>query len=42
MYTAYDNDPSWGATGLASVWTLVGSAFTAIGGQSILTSLTSK
>ena len=38
LYAAFANDPAWGATGLAAASALVGSAFAAIGGQSILTS----
>jgi hypothetical protein len=38
LYAAYSADPAWGATGLAAAAALVGSAFAAIGGQSILTS----
>jgi hypothetical protein len=38
LLAAYLNDPSWGATGLAAVAALVGSAFAAIGGHSIITS----
>jgi hypothetical protein len=42
LYAAYANDPAWGATGLTAVASLVGSAFAAIGGQSILTSFKSS
>ncbi|HEY5816288.1 MAG TPA: hypothetical protein VIS95_08105 [Solirubrobacterales bacterium] len=42
LITAYDTDPAWGASGFSSLWTLVGSALAAIGGQSILTSLKSR
>lgn len=42
LYAAYANDPAWGATGLAAAASLVGSAFAAIGGQSILTSFSSR
>lgn len=42
LYTVYEADPSWGATGLGSVWALIGSGFAAIGGQSVLTSLRQK
>jgi hypothetical protein len=38
LYAAYANDPAWGATGLSAAAALVGSAFAAVGGQSILTS----
>jgi hypothetical protein len=41
LYATYANDPAWGATGLSAVAALVGSAFAAIGGQSILTSFSS-
>jgi hypothetical protein len=42
LYAAYANDPSWGATGLTAVAALVGSAFAAIGGQSILSSFSTS
>jgi hypothetical protein len=36
LYTAYANDPSWGADGVTSVFALVVTAFAAVGGQSLL------
>jgi hypothetical protein len=39
LYTAYANEPSWGADGVASVFTLVVTAFAAVGGQSLLAGL---
>jgi hypothetical protein len=42
LYAAYANDPAWGATGLSAGAALVGSAFAAIGGQSILTSFSTR
>jgi hypothetical protein len=39
LYTAYANDPSWGADGVASVFSLVVTAFAAVGGQSLLAGL---
>lgn len=38
LYATYANDPAWGATGLSAFAALLGSAFAAVGGQSILTS----
>ncbi|HEY5053950.1 MAG TPA: hypothetical protein VII45_11135 [Solirubrobacterales bacterium] len=42
LYAIYNNDPTWGATGFASISALVGSAFAAIGGHSIVTSFSTK
>jgi len=42
LYATYANDPSWGATGLSAVAALVGSAFATIGGQSILSSFSTR
>jgi hypothetical protein len=39
LYTAYLDDPAWGATGPASVFTLVVTAFAAVGGQTLLAGL---
>lgn len=42
VYAAYDNDPSWGASGIAAGLALIASAFAAVGGHAIITSLSSK
>lgn len=39
LYTAYEASPSWGASGLSSALSLVGTAFAAVGGKTFLASL---
>jgi hypothetical protein len=42
VYTIYANDPAWGASGFASLVSLVGAATAAVGGHTILTTLGSR
>lgn len=42
LYGAYTADPAWGATGFAGVVSLVGTAFGAIGGHTVLTAFGTK
>lgn len=39
LYAAYSNDPAWGASGLTEIFSLVVTAFAAVGGQSLLASV---
>jgi hypothetical protein len=42
LETIYSNDPAWGASGFASLASLVGTATAAVGGHTILTALGTK
>jgi hypothetical protein len=42
LETIYSNDPAWGASGFASLASLVGTATAAVGGHTILTTLGTK
>lgn len=39
LYAAYSNDPAWGASGLTGTFSLIVTAFAAVGGQSMLAAL---
>jgi hypothetical protein len=40
LYAAYANNPAWGSGGFSDIAALIGTAFAAVGGQTIISSLT--